>query len=164
MNSHMDNRAMNALVVLRILIGWHFLYEGVTKLYNPSWTAKGYLLSSEGFLKPFFVWLSSDSMIGFIDYANMLGLTFIGIALILGFWDRLFAVFGIILLLFYYFSHPAFPGLDQIGTEGNYWIVNKNLIEAAALWVLALIPTGQYFGIRRLFGVKNAQEKPSYSA
>jgi hypothetical protein len=24
-----------ALVMLRILIGWHFLYEGVIKAYNP---------------------------------------------------------------------------------------------------------------------------------
>ena len=26
-----------ARVLLRILIGWHFLYEGVIKAYNPSW-------------------------------------------------------------------------------------------------------------------------------
>ena len=25
------------LVVLRVLIGWHFLYEGVSKLINPYW-------------------------------------------------------------------------------------------------------------------------------
>ena len=35
-----------ALVLLRILIGWHFLYEGVIKAYNPSWTSRGYLLSA----------------------------------------------------------------------------------------------------------------------
>ncbi len=46
-----------ALVLLRILIGWHFLYEGVIKAYNPAWTAKGYLLSAS-VLKPFFAWLA----------------------------------------------------------------------------------------------------------
>ncbi len=41
------------LVLLRILIGWHFLYEGIIKAYNPSWTSKSYLLSAS-ILKPFF--------------------------------------------------------------------------------------------------------------
>ena len=30
-----------ALVLLRIFIGWHFLYEGVIKAYNPAWTSRG---------------------------------------------------------------------------------------------------------------------------
>jgi len=34
------------LTVLRILIGWHFLYEGIAKLLSPAWTAKYYLLGS----------------------------------------------------------------------------------------------------------------------
>ncbi len=25
---------------LRMLIGWHFLYEGLIKLFNPGWTSK----------------------------------------------------------------------------------------------------------------------------
>ena len=50
------------LVLLRILIGWHFLYEGVIKAYNPSWTSRGYLLSAS-ILKPFFNWLAGDSLI-----------------------------------------------------------------------------------------------------
>jgi len=39
------------LTVLRILIGWHFLYEGITKLINPAWTAKYYLLGSKWIFK-----------------------------------------------------------------------------------------------------------------
>ncbi|MGB6867731.1 MAG: hypothetical protein WBE11_18765, partial [Candidatus Aminicenantaceae bacterium] len=31
------------LVFLRMLIGWHFLYEGIAKLLNPYWTSAGYL-------------------------------------------------------------------------------------------------------------------------
>ena len=29
------------LVVLRTLIGWHFLYEGYTKLLSPAWGQNG---------------------------------------------------------------------------------------------------------------------------
>ena len=32
------------LVVLRVFIGWHFLYEGLVKLLNPYWSAAGYLV------------------------------------------------------------------------------------------------------------------------
>jgi thiosulfate dehydrogenase [quinone] large subunit len=142
---------INALIFMRILIGWHFLFEGIVKLYNPSWTASGYLLGAQGFLKPFFVWLSGDSLIGFVDNMNIVGLMAVGLALILGYWERIGALVGIVLLLFYYFAQPPWPGIESYGTEGNYWFVNKNLIEAAALLVIYMIPTGKYFGIERIF-------------
>jgi uncharacterized membrane protein YphA (DoxX/SURF4 family) len=34
------------LTILRILVGWHFLYEGIVKLFNPSWSASAFLLES----------------------------------------------------------------------------------------------------------------------
>lgn len=152
----LSKKQANALVFLRILIGWHFLYEGITKLYNPAWTSKAYLASASGPFKSIFVWLSGDSLIGIVDNLNILGLVIIGLALILGFWERIAAVLGIILLLFYYFSQPPFPGVEQIGTEGNYFLVNKNLIEAAALWVVYLFPSGQFFGIPKLFSTSKS--------
>lgn len=155
----LSNRQNNAVVLFRLLIGWHFFYEGITKLYNPSWTAKAYLNSSSGPFKWFFEMLSGDGIIGIIDYLNILGLAGIGLALILGFWDKWASIAGIILLLFYYFSQPPFPGLAQIGTEGNYFLVNKNLIEAAGLYVIYCFPTSQYFGIQKLFGSSNNQLK-----
>ena len=35
--------AMIALTVLRVVIGWHFLYEGVAKLTSTTWSAAGYM-------------------------------------------------------------------------------------------------------------------------
>ena len=32
---------LTVLVVLRILIGWHLLYEGIAKLLNPNWSSAG---------------------------------------------------------------------------------------------------------------------------
>ena len=156
----LSKKQANALVVLRILIGWHLLYEGITKLYNPAWTSKAYLVSAAGPLKGFFNWLSNDGIIGIVDNLNIFGLVIIGLALILGFWERIAAVLGIILMLFYYLSQPPFPGVEQIGTEGNYFLVNKNLIEAAAIWVLYLFPSGQYFGIGKLFSTSSKSTSP----
>ena len=47
-SSKLLNEQLNAIVFMRFLIGWHFLYEGALKLFNPSWTAKGFLMSSPG--------------------------------------------------------------------------------------------------------------------
>lgn len=141
---------VNALVLLRIFIGWHFLYEGVLKLYSPAWTAKGYLLSAS-FLPGFFRWLASDSLISVVDTLNIAALVVVGLSLLVGFKTRAAALVGVALLLLYYLAHPPFPGLPQGPAEGSYWVVNKNLIEAAALFVLYLFPTETSFGIARLF-------------
>jgi thiosulfate dehydrogenase (quinone) large subunit len=140
----------NSLVVLRLLIGWHFLYEGVIKVYSPTWTVKGYLLSAS-FLQPFFQWLASEQIISSIDVLNITALIVVGISLLVGFKTSLASAIGIGLLLLYYLAHPPFPGYPQGPSEGSYWLVNKNLIEAAALFVLFLFPTESSFGIERLF-------------
>ena len=80
---HLGKGPLNALVVLRIFIGWHFLYEGIFKLHTPNWTAKGYLLSAEGFLSPIFSWLAIDSLINIVDFFNLACMIVIGLALVL---------------------------------------------------------------------------------
>lgn len=139
-----------ALVLLRILIGWHFLYEGVIKAYNPSWTSRGYLLSAS-ILKPFFNWLAGDSLISIIDNLNIIGLIAVGISLLMGIKIRWGCIGGILLLMLYYFAHPPFPNLPQGPSEGSYWIVNKNLIEMAALFVIYQFPLTSLFGLGNLF-------------
>ncbi len=146
-NTRFQSKQQTSLVIMRLFIGWHFLYEGVIKLFNPNWTSKAYLISAEGFTKPFFSWLGGESLIGTVDFMNIGCLLLVGITLILGYFERIGAIAGICLLILYYFAHPAFPGFNQSGTEGSYWIINKNLVEAAALYVLYQFPTGQYFGL-----------------
>jgi thiosulfate dehydrogenase [quinone] large subunit len=140
----------NTLVLLRVFIGWQFLYEGVIKAYNPSWTSKGYLLSAS-ILKPLFAWLASESMISAIDFLNIAGLMAVGITLLLGIKVRWGCVGGILLLALYYLAHPPFPSLPQGPAEGSYWIVNKNLIEMAALFVIYQFPLTTVFGLEGLF-------------
>jgi thiosulfate dehydrogenase [quinone] large subunit len=156
MNTHTLTAAQrNTLVFLRVLIGWHFLYEGVIKAYNPSWTSKGYLLSAS-ILKPFFAWLAGESMVGAIDMLNIAGLIFVGISLLIGIKVRWGCIAGIALLALYYLAHPPFPGLPQGPTEGSYWIVNKNLFEMAALLVVYQFPLTSAFGLESMFSKPKA--------
>lgn len=43
-----SNIQLTFLVILRVLIGWYFLYEGLAKVFTPNWTAFGYLIDSKG--------------------------------------------------------------------------------------------------------------------
>ena len=140
---------LRAVTILRILIGWHFLYEGLVKLFSPHWTAKGYLLSSQGFLSGLFTSMGeNEGMIQVIDFLNVWGLIFIGLGLFLGLFSRLSCYAGAGLLLLYYLSHPPFAGLEYaFGQEGSYLLVDKNLIELVALLVISKFPTGQYLGL-----------------
>lgn len=141
------------LVLMRVLIGWHFLYEGLLKLLTPGWTAKRYLMSSESFLEGFFTWLSSDTMIGLINIATIALLLIVGLTLMLGIFEKVGILAGITLLTLFYLAHPSIPGYTSAmaPSEGNYFIINKNLIEMAALLVLWHFPSSRYFGLSQFF-------------
>ena len=96
-------------------------------------------------------------MIGVVDTLNIVGLIAVGVGLLVGFKIKWASVGGILLLAMYYLAHPPFPGLEQGPAEGSYWIVNKNLIELAALLVLYQFPVYTSFGIERFFNRKKAE-------
>lgn len=140
------------LVALRVVIGWHLLYEGIVKLVNPNWSSAGFLLDSQGIFSGFFHSLASNpNVLSVVDTLNIAGLTLIGLGLILGSFTRLATIGGIVLLAFYYLSHPPFVGLQYtMPMEGNYLVVSKNLIELMALCVLLVFPTGTILGLDRI--------------
>jgi uncharacterized membrane protein YphA (DoxX/SURF4 family) len=87
----------------------------------------------------------------FSDWGNMLGLTAVGICLMLGLFTRFAALGGISLLCLYYFCMPPWPGLPEGPSEGHYYIVNKNWIEAVALLVIASSGAGRWAGLDAFF-------------
>nr|WP_299346495.1 DoxX family membrane protein [Allomuricauda sp.] len=147
MKTKNENGVKISIALLRIFVGWHFLYEGVIKLYNPDWTSFGYLASSQGPLKPLFAVLTQQSVIGWVDTLNIAALLVVGITFTLGIFERKGAIVGMGLLALYYLAHPSFPWLAQVNVEGSYWFVNKNLIELVACLVVFNYPTGQFFGL-----------------
>ena len=142
------------LVALRILIGWHILFEGFSKLLNPSWSSSGFLSESKWILSGFSHWIVSHAgVLNAVDILNTWGLIAIGLGLILGLFTRIAAISGAILLFVYYLNNPPLIGLEySVSTEGSYLVVSKTLIEAAALVVLAVFPSGLYAGLDILIG------------
>lgn len=143
---------LTALTILRIVIGWHFLYEGLAKMMKPGWSAAGFLIESKWIFAPVFRWMAdTPKVLEVVDFLNIWGLTAIGLALILGVFTRLASVAGMGLILLYYVCNPPLVGLHySLPMEGNYLIVNKNLVEMAALFVVAVIPSSRFIGLDRI--------------
>ncbi len=151
MNDQFSPIQKTALVILRVLIGWHFLYEGVAKLMKGNWSAAGYLSQSRGFMAPVYQWIAdTPSVLAVVNQMNIWGLIAIGLGLMLGCLTRWAAYAGILLIMLYYFANPPFVGYYySIPMEGNYLIVNKNLVEAAALFLISVTPNGVWAGLDR---------------
>ncbi len=137
------------LVILRVAIGWHFLYEGLVKLSNPNWTSFGYLMDSKGLFEGMFHALAqNESVLSTVDFMNVGGLIAIGLSLILGLFSRPAIIAGIVLLAFYYLSHLPFIDLKYaLPPNGSFFIVDKTLIELFALAVLYVFPSSLEIGI-----------------
>ena len=166
-NTRGVNLQQTLLVVLRTLIGWHFLYEGYTKLLHPAWSqsgaplpawsSAGYLKAATGPLAPLLHWMGSSPWIGSFDLAIAVALTLVGLSLMLGLFTQVGCSGAIVLLAIFYLSAVPIGEADARG-EGTYLLVNKNLIEACAIAVLLAFRTGSIAGLDRLW-IRSAGER-----
>jgi thiosulfate dehydrogenase (quinone) large subunit len=147
-----------ALVALRTLIGWHFAYEGYYKLMVPGWSrgggriaafsAEGYLRSATGPLAGLFHSMAAHpAFVHATDVAVPIGLLVVGLSLMLGLFTQAGCATAMLFLALFYASQPPLSGLPQTGAEGAYLIVNKNLVEFAALLTVMVFRTGTIAGL-----------------
>ena len=148
----MSRGPMIAITVLRVLVGWHFLYEGIAKLTSASWSAAGYLKQSRGPFADLFRWLAAQpDLLAAANLITMWGLIAVGVLLILGLFTRLASLGGIGFILLFYVCNPPFVGyFYSIPVEGSYLIVSKTLVELGALVVILVTGSGQFAGLDRI--------------
>jgi thiosulfate dehydrogenase [quinone] large subunit len=137
-----------ALLVLRTLIGWHFVYEGYFKLLRPAWgrdgspldawSSAGYLRGATGPLASTFQAIGNSTWVGWVDVGVAVALVLVGLSLMFGVFTRIGCLGALVLLTMFYVSAIPTSGLPEVRTEGAYLFVNKNLIEAAAVLVVML--------------------------
>ena len=146
--NRLNSLSLWVLTILRIAIGWHFLYEGIVKLTSSGWTSASYLLESRWMFAGLFHWIAAHpGVLQVVDVINIWGLILVGLGLMLGMLSRYAAIGGIVLLAFYYTANPPFISSTGAYLEGHYVWIDKNLIELIALVVLLLIPTGHFIGL-----------------
>lgn len=126
-------------------MGGMFLYAGVTKIVDSSWSAAGYLQNAK-FLPEFYNYLLQPSILPAVNLLNEWGLTLLGISLILGIFVRISAPLGVLLMILYYlalgFPHP----------NPHAYIIDEHVIYIAGLLVLTAFNAGKIWGLGKKVG------------
>jgi thiosulfate dehydrogenase [quinone] large subunit len=158
------------LVLLRTLIGWHFLYEGFFKLMLPGWTragvplahwsAAGYLKAASGPFAGLVRPLAESGAIAWIDLLIPIALALVGLSLLLGLLTQVGCWGALGLLTLFYVAAIPTQGVPVPGAEGTYLLVNKTLIEAVAVFVLLVFRTGQIAGLDALRSRRTTAPSP----
>ncbi|HBI25392.1 MAG: hypothetical protein UT41_C0001G0497 [Candidatus Wolfebacteria bacterium GW2011_GWC2_39_22] len=130
-----------ALLLLRVSLGFLFLYAGIAKLMNAAWTSAGYLKGAQ-FMSGFYQWLGAPQNIVWVDFLNEWGLFLIGAALLLGFATRAASLFGAIMMALYYIPVLKFPYVGE-----HSYIVDEHIIYIAGFIVLMVFNAGSNWGI-----------------
>ena len=89
----------------------------------------------------------------FTDTMTILGLTGLGMMLVLGLFTRFAAAAAAFMLFNFYLAMPPLPGVPELPGPEHSFIVNKNLIEVFALLAIAALPTGMWFGLDRILNL-----------
>lgn len=152
-----------SLTILRILIGWHFLYEGIAKLFNPNWSSTSYLMESEWLFSGLFHRMISNPVsLGIVDFLNIWALLIIGILLFIGLFTRIASLAGAFLLILYYIASPPFA-YSSIPSTSHFYLINYNIIEAAILFVFVFLPKDYMWGLHRYIRYIHLKRKEEVS-
>jgi thiosulfate dehydrogenase [quinone] large subunit len=147
----MKNKERYIWAVLRIGMGWLFLWPFLDKLFGLGFTTApedawiaggsptlGYLkFSTSGPLAPIFQGLAGNPL---VDWIFMLGLLFIGLALILGIGVKIASYSGAVLVLLMW--------LSRLPPEHNPFL-DEHLVYMLILIGLARVQSGQWIGLGR---------------
>jgi uncharacterized membrane protein YphA (DoxX/SURF4 family) len=149
--------------IIRMAIGWHFLYEGAIKLFAEQWSAEAFLSNTFGFLSGFYHWLTvSPVRMEIVDFLNIWGLILIGLSLFFGLWSKWASIFGALLITLYYFSYPPF-GVSLLSSDGTVFIINALFIEGTVL-IFLFFAKEQGFGFDDLLQLYRKTKKNTASA
>lgn len=137
------NIQTTVLIILRLILGYHFLFEGIDKLFSVNWSSAGFLLQTNWLLSDFFHTLANDpTLLRLVDALNIWGQILIGLGLIIGLFSTVAAWAGAFLLFIYYIAIPPFIE--------SFLFIDKNLIELFAFIIIAIFPTSHILGVDRI--------------
>lgn len=134
-----------AIFLLRVSMGWVYLYAGSKLLLNPSNSAAGYLQGAKTFTG-IYHWLAGSDIVSVITFINEWALFLLGVSLVLGIFVRWSSILGAILMLLFYFPVLQFP---YIGTTS--FIIDEHIVYALVLILLGALGAGHIWGLDKFF-------------
>jgi thiosulfate dehydrogenase (quinone) large subunit len=136
-----SNLDRGIIFVLRILIGWTFIYAGASQIWTNFDTA-GFLNHVVTF-HYFFSFFAQPAMLPYTDFLVKWGHLLIGLSLISGFLVRASGPFGVLLMITYYFAHMKFPYIE----ENVNFLVDYHLVYATVIVYLIAHRAGHVWGL-----------------
>src|SRR3989338_6309141 len=130
----MNKSKSYVMLALRLVMGWLMFYAGITKIFDSSWTAAGFLNGSTGPFGAFFRMMAGNVL---VDQMVVWGLTLIGLSLLLGAFVRLSSFFGIVMMALFYL--PYFPP--------EHGFVDEHVVYAAVFALLMVFDSGRFLGL-----------------
>lgn len=162
--SMMTSTAAKALAVLRVTIGFYFLWAFLDKVFGwqyhtapaKAWIhggspTKGFLNGvAAGPLQSQFHAIAGNP---FVDWLFMLGLLGIGVAVIAGVAVRIAAVSGVVMLAGMWLAEWPISHIDSTGalTGSTNPFVDDHIMDILVLIVLALTYAGTTWGLGRIW-------------
>jgi thiosulfate dehydrogenase (quinone) large subunit len=159
--NHMGGRA---LAILRVFVGFIFLWAFLDKTFGLGFTtsgAKAWINGgsptsgflghvAEGPFRTFFLGLAGSPV---VDFLFMLGMLAVGVALILGIGLRLSAIAGSLIMVLMWAAEWPMASLTFDGqpTASTNPFVDYHLIYALAIIVCALFAAGHTWGFGRIW-------------
>jgi thiosulfate dehydrogenase [quinone] large subunit len=122
-------------------MGWIFTYAGLSKIFNPEWSAAGFLNNANSFPK-LFAWLASQEILPITNLLNEWGLTLVGISLLLGAYVKLSSKFAILLMTLYYLAPLKFPYPND-----HSLIIDDHIIYILVFIILITYDAGKFCGL-----------------
>jgi len=135
----MKNKDLSTFL-LRVALGWLFLYSGYSKLTAAGgFSAKGFLLNLQGPFSAFYLPLAGNPV---VDQLVIWGEILIGICLILGLLVRFASFWGIVMMLLFYFAE--FP-------PEHAFLINEHIIYILIFIFLMVSNSGHFWGLDKKF-------------
>ena len=123
-------------------MAWTFLYAASHQVFNPKFSAAGFLKQTKTFNSVYAVF-TSPAIDPYLTFLVSYGHVFIGLSLLVGFMTRFSAICGIALLLLYWTAHMDWPFIEN----RNNFIVDYHIVYAVVLAYLAVRRAGHVWGL-----------------
>jgi len=136
-----SNFDRGVIFILRIMMGWTFLYAGIWQIWENFDTA-GFLNHVVTF-HDFFSVFARPAMLPYTDFLVKWGHLLIGLSLVFGLLVRVSGPFAVLLMITYYFAHMEFPFIEN---HLNY-IVDFHLVYATVIAYLIAHRAGHVWGL-----------------
>jgi len=138
-----DTKIERGLIVFfRVSIGWIFLHAGLDQVMEPHFSAVPFLSHTKTFHDILAVFTTPEAA-PVVSFIVKWGQVLLGLSLISGTLIRLSTLFGILLMLMFYFAHMDWP----YNESRFYYVVGPHLIYAAILLYLLIKRAGNFWGI-----------------